>query len=333
VARLRKRIHTRVVENTDLVEIRAWSSAKDKPAEEAAEIANKIAEVYVESRSRLDQELTQRGVKALELTLEQQNDEVRKAQAKVGELKWKLISEIRAFEEAVTSTLEPETVRQLEAQRTRAQANYNAIAEAELLETLKALRSAKDDRRLREVALNTTPDDELAGLVQTLWAKEANLAKLSASYGPEHPEVRSEAATMADLDNKVNAKIEGIIAGLEVRVAANQKEVTTLKNYVEAPKRDDAHRTEQARPYFVAKRELEHQQKIRDAILLRVLNETVNSRIPPFTVAELVDPATPPINGRYPGHRTGLGLCGLGAFCSLLGLVLRLAAPSASAGL
>jgi len=208
VARLRKRIHTRVVENTDLVEIRACSSAKDKPAEEAAEIANKIAEVYVESRSRLDQELTRRGIKALELMLEQQNAAVTNAQAKADELRKKLdISEIDVFP--------------------------------------------------------TTP----------------------------------------------------------------------RADFVTAPEIDDAHKTEQARPYFVAKRDLENQQKIRDAILLRVLNETVNANIPRSTVAELVDPATPPISGRYPGHRTGLGLCGLGAFSSLLGLVLRLAAPSASAGL
>ena len=206
VARLRKRIHIRVVENTDLVEIRAWSSAKDKPAEEAAEIANKIAEVYVESRSRLDQELTRRGIKALELMLEPQNDEVRKAQAKADELRKKL-----------------------------------SISEIDVLPT-------------------TPPAD-----------------------------------------------------------------------FVTAPEIDDAHKTEQARPYFVAKRDLEHQQKIRDAILLRVLNETVNAEIPKPPIVEIVDPATPPINGRYPGHRTGLGLCGLGVLCSLVGLVLRVAAPGAPA--
>jgi len=207
VARLRKRIHTRVVENTDLVEIRVCSSASDKPAEEAAEIANKIAEVYVESRSRLDQELTARGIEAVELMLGQQNAAVANTQAKADELR-KILD----------------------------------ISESDVFPT------------------------------------------------------------------------------------------TPRADFVTAPEIDDADKTEQARPYFVAKRDLENQQKIRDAILLRWLNETVNANIPRLTVAELVDPATPPINGRYPGHRAGLGLCGLGALCCLLGLLLRLPTPSAPAG-
>jgi capsular exopolysaccharide synthesis family protein len=299
------RLDVRQTRNTTLIEIHVYSNAKHKPAEEAAEIANKIAEVYRETRSELDKEQARSGIKALEKKLEQQNEAVQKAQAKADELRQKYdVNDIA--EAGVASMLEPETVRRLEGERIGAQANYNAIAE--LLKQLKELRSTKGERKLRETVLNATPDTELAKLLQDLWATEATFAKISKIYGPEHPEVRSLAAMMADLDNKVNAKIEGLISGLEVRVAASGKQVDTFKRELQDAKRNDAKKTEQARPYFIAKRDLESQQKIRDAILLRVLQETVDLEIPKSSVVEIIDQAEAESQPARPNVKLNLAL-------------------------
>jgi len=299
------RLDVRQTRNTTLIEIHVYSSAKHKPAEEAAEIANKIADVYRETRNDLDKEQARSGIKALEKKLEQQNEAVTNAQAKADELRQKYaINDIA--EAGVASMLEPETVRRLEGDRISAQANYNAIAE--LLKLLKELRSTKGERKLRETVLNATPDTELAKLLQDLWATEATFAKISKIYGAEHPEVRSLAAMMADLDTKVNAKIEGLISGLEVRVAASGKQVETLKQELEDAKRNDLRKTEQARPYFIAKRDLESQQKIRDAIFLRVLQETVDLEIPKSSVVEIIDPAEAGARPERPNVKLNLAL-------------------------
>jgi polysaccharide biosynthesis transport protein len=51
--------------------------------------------------------------------------------------------------------------------------------------------------------------------------------------------------------------------------------------------------TEKYRDYFLASRDLENQQKIRDAILLRKTQESVDARIPRTSIVEITDTAEP----------------------------------------
>src|SRR6266536_280955 len=51
-----KRIEVRQTRNTSLIEIHVYSDAKDKPAQEAADIANEIAKVYKDRRLEFKRE-------------------------------------------------------------------------------------------------------------------------------------------------------------------------------------------------------------------------------------------------------------------------------------
>ena len=62
----------RQTRNTSLIEIRVYSSAKEQPAKEAADIANKIAEVYRDTRLELQTNRTVMGIKALTEELQKQ---------------------------------------------------------------------------------------------------------------------------------------------------------------------------------------------------------------------------------------------------------------------
>ena len=77
------------------------------------------------------------------------------------------------------------------------------------------------------------------------------------------------------------------------------------------------------RDYFVARRDLENQQKIRDAILLRKLQETVNLQIPPVVQWEIVHRAEPSLRPVRAHTGLGLGLCAAGLATGLCGLVVR----------
>src|SRR5690606_36756874 len=65
--------------NTSLIEIRAYSDVK----EEAAAIANKIAEVYRETLSQYRNDLSQGGIKALDDEYQKHYGEVQALQAEV----------------------------------------------------------------------------------------------------------------------------------------------------------------------------------------------------------------------------------------------------------
>jgi len=87
---LKSRLDLRPVRNTSIIEIRVFS---EKP-EEAARIANAIAEVY--RKHRLDQrvELKKGGIKALEERFQAQEEKVRAAQTNVDRLRQELESEV-----------------------------------------------------------------------------------------------------------------------------------------------------------------------------------------------------------------------------------------------
>src|SRR6266480_3249082 len=74
---LSRKIDVRQTRNTSLIEVRVYSDAKEKPAQEAADIANRIANVYKESRIALKREQSQKGIEALEKKLKDSNDAIK----------------------------------------------------------------------------------------------------------------------------------------------------------------------------------------------------------------------------------------------------------------
>jgi len=105
------------------------------------------------------------------------------------------------------------------------------------------------------------------------------------------------------LNDKVNEKIEGMLLGLEAKVAASKAQVDSLAQAVDAAKLQDAEKTAQYRPYFEAKRELENLLKVRDAVLLRILQETVDLALPKQSIVEITDVAEPgrkPVSPNFP---------------------------------
>jgi capsular exopolysaccharide synthesis family protein len=288
-----RKIDLRQTRNTSLTEIRVYSDAKDKPAQEAAEIANEIAKVYRDSRLDLKRRNSEKGIKALEIKLDEQQKKIKEQQAITDELKMKLkVSDIG--ESGVTYTTEPETVRHWEKSHIEVEANYKAMAE--LLAKLKELK-ARGGNELRKAILTANYDPQLGKLLEDLWATESTLAKLRETLGPSNPEFKSLAAMQADLDQKVNDRIDGILSGLEVKVSASKAQVDVLAQAVRDAKERDAEATAAYRPYFEAKRELENLLKVRDAVLLRVLQETVDLALPKSSIVEITDVAEP---GRKP---------------------------------
>ena len=67
------------------------------------------------------------------------------------------------------------------------------------------------------------------------------------------------------------------MAGLRVRAEATQAQIKSLNYAVDEARARDA---ETVAPYFAAKRALENNQKLRDAIMRRILQETVDMQLP-----------------------------------------------------
>ncbi len=319
---LRRRVDFRQFRNTGLFEIRVSSDSPVRPAGEAAEIANKIAEVYIATRDDWGNGSRVRGLKVLEQELEGENQQLREAQDRVDKLRPEF--HITEVSEGSTSIgTEPESVRRIEAERATVQSSYGGIVN--LLTQIKAMRAATDsESAFRQGLLSAHPDADLSKLLQDLWATEASLASECVSKGPEHPDCRALSARRTQLEKTIGERIEGMLRGLEVRAAALKTQCESLDRALAEARQREAEQSSQYRNYFLAKRDLENQQKVRDAILLRKLQETVDLQIPPSKPKwEVVDPAEPALRPVGARGGLGLGLCAAGLITSLSGLMVR----------
>ena len=125
------------------------------------------------------------------------------------------------------------------------------------------------------------------------------------------------------LEQTIDVRTQGILRGLEARVAAFRSQLESMDKVVYDAKQREADQTARYQPYFEAKRDLENQQKIRDAMLLRKLQETVNLQIPPVAHWEIVDPAEPSLRPVRARTGLGFGLCAAGLATGLCGLLVR----------
>ena len=291
---LQGKIDVRQTRNTSLIEIRVYSDAKEKekPAQEAAEIANEIANVYRDTRLELKQEMSRKGIQVLKEELQQNEEKVKVAEAEVDQLGKQYKVSNGVLEGA---TLEPQTVRSLEEQRIRVEAEFSGLAG--LLNGLLKLREEKGNTELRKSILTAINDELLSKLMMDLSTTEANLAKLKETLGPENSDFKAMAAVQANLDTNINQRIEGMLAGLKLKVDAFRLHLDSLAGAVDHARTNDAFMTEQYRPYFNAKRKLDDLQKLRDAVHLRILQETVDAALPKTSIVEITDQAEP---GRKP---------------------------------
>jgi len=302
---LKGKIDVRQTRNTSLIEIHVFSDAKLKPAQEAAEIANEIANVYKTNRVELKREQALGAIETLKEERTKHEKEVEEAQAYADRLRKELkISDI-AEASGVATTLEPETLRRLEGARIEVESAYKGVAE--LLGKLKEL-TTKGPTALRKSILTAFNDELLSQLLQQLSTTEATLASKSTVYGPENLEIKQLAAMQVDLNNKVNERIDGMLSGLEVNVSAKKAQLDSLAQAVDSAKTNDVERTALYRPYFEAKRRLENLQKIMDAVVLRIVQEQIDATLPKKGIVEITDQAEPGLRAVSPNLTLNIAL-------------------------
>jgi polysaccharide biosynthesis transport protein len=284
---LKGSVDVRQARNTSLLEISAFS---DDP-QEAAVIANKIAEIYRESRLNQRLQASTRGIDTLEKEWDKQDKLVREKQAEVDRMKNEFgISDYEATHGYSMSTVEPETLRKLEGLRIEAQAEH-----AEM-NTLYTELSKLSRPELKKAVLIATPDAQLGSLIERQSEAEQKLANLSEVYSLEHPEVLSLKKTLDTINRQVNDRLDGIIEGLKTRVLTLKAKLDEISTEVAKAKQGDIDAAIKRRPYFQVKRDLESLQLVRERLTLKIITEKVEAAIPRMGIVEVIDMAEPDYN-------------------------------------
>jgi len=281
---LKGRMDLQKVRNTSLIDLKVFS----ENAEEAARIANAVAETYREYRRDQRRRVTLDAIKVLEERLTEQDRVVQAAQQDVEKLRNELqISEADAMGNAAGPLIETETFRRLKGLEIETQAQFEK--QNTLLQKLKG----KSPQELRDVLPTATGDPSLNEYLQMLNVAQQNKIQLTKDLSEENPQVVAAKRQIEHLENKVEARCKGIMEGLEVTVASMKQHLDTLQTQVEGAKKEDIEKSKSSRPYYEAKQRYEEKVRFRTLLYNKLSGEKIDVEIPKTTVVEIVEHATP----------------------------------------
>jgi beta-lactamase regulating signal transducer with metallopeptidase domain len=172
---------------------------------------------------------------------------------------------------------DPETVRMIERDRIAAEgmsSQYNSI--------LQSLRQ-KSRKELKDTIPTVYPDTLLSDLLKKLNQAENQYAEDSSQFKSLHPKVAANKALIANLNEQIEARVDGVLQGLEALANASKARAEEIEKQLQQAKEKHAEKMIEYRPYFEAKREVETQQRIYEIIKLRTIHEAVDANLPRST--------------------------------------------------
>ncbi len=285
-AMLKRKIDVTQSPRTSLIEIKAFS---DDP-NEAAAIANRIADVYRESRTNLWLEMSSRGLEALNAELASQTAVITNLQKEVYDMKelygisdvdYQQGMSVATVEAGILQTLDRlriETLKEYEKQN----ATYNQLTNYTRVE-------------LKRSMLTVVPDVLLGNLLQLLSTEEGKLAQITNSLSLDHPDVKGIRGTIGVLNEQIDGKLDGIMRGLEANVNAKRAELNAVTQERERALTNDISKAVARSPYNQKKRELESLMVARDKLKSRIIEEKVQAAIPKTAIVQVIDRAEPEI--------------------------------------
>ena len=294
---LEKSIDVRQYRNTSIIELRAY----DRKPTKAQEIAQALASEYQNHRSNLQKDRVKKGIESLKTRMEEINTEITSMQSDVDRFRTELGISDAAGEESY-SIIEPEIVRRYEVELITAKGVLTT--QSSLLDGLKG----QSPEELRASILTAHPDAQLDALTREFHTGQITLANQSIDLGDEHPRIKGLKKVVATLEGQIDDRIKGILAGLELRVQSSKAQVEQLQRDVEDAKKRESDMREKGREYFNAKRELANTTRIRDTILLRVMQEEVDLELPKESTVEIIDDADLPIRAVRPNIPLNISL-------------------------
>lgn len=305
---LSKAVRVNQYRDTSLIDIQVYSDDR----EEAARIANEIANVYREQRLSLKRREVKRGVDALENELQKQQERVDAAEAELERLRKEggVTMLQRGFR------VDKVRLQQLEADRIAARVDM-LVREARLNQ-LEAL----SGEELLNASAYIVNDQSLFMLRKQVTDTEVQLKLLLENFGAQHPEVRRVQAALDELRVKLNNALDGLKKGIRADFEVARAKYQALEAELETARAADIQsEAEQYLPFERAQRNVEIQREILTALRARVAQQGIELEVP-RTPVEVIETAEPPPENRFvsPRYVFNIALSGLIGLIAGIGL-------------
>ncbi len=308
--KLRSKLEVDEVRNTDLLQI----SVFDVNSQEAADIANKIVDVYQDTRVEEEKEIMSRAVKTMD-------EQVTKQRARVDEARAEM-ARIRDEEHIVD--LNPEVTEDTQApvndviRKQEIQVNDVEGKVAMLSSRLEQIEKLKGEDLMRMLPTLDIPDATLQKVLasyQDAVATEALLLNLG--LGENHPKVKAQRATQQVFMRQLEQQTNSIRSALQKNLKSAEATRDQFRKHLEEIDAKQLQTKNLSANYTRAKNNYIKEKLLLDGVRTRAQTQTMELAMPRFAVS-IKQKAEPPSFPARP--RVGLNLM-LGA---LVGLVVGL---------
>ena len=299
MAILKNRLNLRPRRNTALIDATVYSENPN----DAAELAQAVAETYRQWRLEKGQRIGKGGVKALADRLKIEDEKIAKVKEELDEIRVKnKINDVDTAGTAPMMLSESEEFRRYQSSRYEKDLSYKK--QKEVFEKLSAI----DIFALRDVLPGFQPDSELSTLISQLnEADQKYIALVTAGdLGQAHPQIKGVNEQRELLNKKIDARVSGILKGLETQVSTAKSELAEIAASLEAAQKADQEKLTATRPYFDKKRELERLNDLRDLINRKMNIEQIDLELPKLTQVEIIENAKPSIKAVKPNKTLNL---------------------------
>jgi capsular exopolysaccharide synthesis family protein len=286
--------------NTTLVEIHASSDNKD----EAATLANKVAEVYAKVRSESRSKLTTNALGNLREQVAVKEQAITNQQRKVNDYRVKFeIADWEAAYNMPTPGLDQETLRRINDGLLLARGNFSMAS------NLYTMLSVLPREKLKGAAPLQIPNaGHLTELIAQETATEQKLATLAAQLGAEHPDVRSLTALYQTNRVQLDNALAGLIQGLEIQMHTYRANMENYRSELENLRNKDRDSYAKTRPYYEAKEELNQMKFLRDRVQQNLELAAMEANSPRLGTVQVIEPAEANPVPYRPNKKLNIGL-------------------------
>jgi capsular exopolysaccharide synthesis family protein len=309
--KLLKMVSPEEVRNSDLISI----VVLDEDRNEAADIANAVAEQYEAARIRDEESWTERSLSSLQGELQKLRDKTEALRKKAVEIRIEHgITDVSSeTDEDAVAAPETKTMLNVEEQVTMQRLKVAAGAA-----TLKELERLSDDQIMRTTETLSITDQTITAILPAYQEAASEQAKLlKAGYGDKHPAVRAQTAKVESYLSQLRNQIGSLRTAQKAALEIDQQSLKSLEAELEKSQRNQQEARTKSASYYEAKSDYIQSKRVLEAAETRFNTQVVQRGITkkPVSIWEKAEPAE-----SYSRPRVGLQIA-LGIF---FGIVLGL---------
>jgi capsular exopolysaccharide synthesis family protein len=282
---LKQRMLLAPVKNTKLISITVYSDDKN----EAAQLANEIAQAYTAYRFDTRRSLTTNGLATLEEQFQDQDHDIKTNSDYVEQLRQELrITDTDPNATAPTPTMDAQQLQLINQERIEGEKVY----EEQLVE-LQELRTITNTERLADVLPQMVPDTTLNDLSTRLHEARQKWVTLTNDYALSNIEVSRVQSLINELNHEISDRVEGIMSSLASQVNSKKAALDALTTSVDEAKQKDQDAARKNQPYYDAKRDMEQKVDMHRLLYSKLEAEKLELNLPKNSMVQLTDPAEP----------------------------------------